>query len=225
MVLQPIPEFENSLSLQFIIQEEKERYLKLPTTTTTTTTIATQPHTFFQNTSSTSHCLKIVVHDHSKQQGAFYYICVFLFCCFFEVNKVRSATPPTTFKIVNNGVNSAVVAPTTEFSTPNSKSLQPNSGCILRCERGSRSSSSSSSSASSSLSSSSSSAAAAAAASSSSSSSSSVCRFHGIINNSTSLLHTQILGRAFLVPKACYTTPLERHPRSSIDRIHLVLLP
>jgi hypothetical protein len=110
-------------------------------------------------------------------------------------------------------VNSAVVAPTTEFSTPNSKSLQPNSGCILRCERGSRSSSSSSSSASSSLS------------SSSSSSSSSVCRFHGIINNSTSMLHTQILGRAFLVPKACYTTPLERHPRSSIDRIHLVLLP
>jgi hypothetical protein len=148
---------------------------------------------------------------------------VFLFCCFFEVNKASSATPPTTFKIVNNGVNSAVVAPTTEFSTPNSKSLQPNSGCILRCERGSRSSSSSSSSAPSSLSSSSSSAAA--ASSSFSSSSSSVCRFHGIINNSTSLLHTQILGRAFLVPKACYTTPLERHPWSSIDRIHLVLLP
>jgi hypothetical protein len=126
-VLQPIPEVENSLSLQFIIQEEKERDLKLPTTTT----ITTQPHTFFQNTSSTSNCLKIVVHEHSKRQGAFYYICVFLFCCFFEVNKASSATPPTTFKIVNNGVNSAVVAPTTEFSTPNSKSLQPNSGCIL----------------------------------------------------------------------------------------------
>ncbi len=219
MVLQPIPEFENSLSLQFIIQEEKERDPKLPTTTT----ITTQPHTFFQNTSSTRNCLKIVVHDHSKQQGAFYYICVFLFCCFFEVNKTSSATPPTTFKIVNNGVNSAVIAPTTEFSTPNSKSLQPNSGCILRYERGSRSSSSSSSSGSSSLSSSSS--FAAAASSSSSSSSSSVCRFHGIINNSTSLLHTQILGRAFLVPKACFTTPLERHRRSSMDRIHLVLLP
>jgi hypothetical protein len=71
MVLQPIPEFENSLSLQFIIQEEKERDLKLPTTTTT---ITTQPHTFFQSTSSTRNCLKIVVHDHSKQQGAFYYI-------------------------------------------------------------------------------------------------------------------------------------------------------
>jgi hypothetical protein len=75
MVLQPIPEFENSLSLQFIIQEEKERDLKLPTTTT----ITTQSHTFFQKTSSTRNCLKIVVHDHSKRQGAFYYIYV-CFC-------------------------------------------------------------------------------------------------------------------------------------------------